>query len=154
MKKIKKIFALFALVSLFVTSGPLASAATTSLSPSEVSKDVSTTIELRPIVTDIVPRATFYGTAGSISVNYMASNKSVSWRVNVPKAAYFSGGIKVTTLSTNKSKYYYIYGGLSGVVNISVKKGTRYKIEMIGSAYNYNDQYIAKTVPNSITITA
>lgn len=84
----------------------------------------------------------------------MASNKSVSWRVNVPKAAYFSDGIKVTTLSTKQSKTYYIYGDLSGVINISMKKGTRYKIEMIGSAYNYNNQYIAKTVPNSITITA
>lgn len=138
----------------FLTSGTLASAATTSLASSDVSKDVSTSVELRPIVTDILPRAMFYGNAGSISVNYMASNKSVSRRVNVPKAAYFSGGIKVTTLSTNKMKYYYIYGGLSGVANLSVKKGKRYKIELIGSAYNYNDQYIVKAVPNSITITA
>lgn len=97
---------------------------------------------------DALSRSTWIGNAGSSSLDYMESNRSFAWHINVTpvSAAYltFVGQVDIYTTSTNAYKgTIYLSGGgfgtASGVESlngISLRSGTHYTAKYSGTATN------------------
>lgn len=93
----------------------------------------------------ITPYSTWYGNLGSSRLDYMNSNKSFSWGINLKKKTpiVFAGTIKIYTQSTGSHRgTIYISGGgigsTGGVAkipsNIKLRKGVAYRAEYSGKA--------------------
>lgn len=100
----------------------------------------------------IMPLKTFYGNAGSSTLDYVAGARSIEWKVKpkTTKKYMFVGNLRIVTAKTNVAKGSGSVsasgkGTQTGLKSISsmyakLKKGSQYKVYFSGIASTYDNK--------------